>query len=217
MAITLVSKAPSERVDYIWTPAIDAGDTIAGSAVVTRVGGTAVLDSVTVETGNLTVKLWFTLGADGETSEFLGTVNTVGGRVWQESFYLPVNNTSYGPLGATLVRLWPVFAAAPAATVDYWLERASVQAAWADGHGQMLYAAHNLSLSGYGAGAIPAGLTSFKSGAFSATISDKLAGATGFDATVWGREFRALMFLQTGTPRLVTGGGIVDADSYYVQ
>jgi uncharacterized phiE125 gp8 family phage protein len=104
MAIKLTSKAPGERVDYIWSPPLDEGDTITGAATVALVSGTAVNESATVEAGSLTVKLWFTLGADSETSIFSAEIDTVGGRTWQETFYLPVNDTDKYQLSLALVK-----------------------------------------------------------------------------------------------------------------
>ncbi len=104
MAITLVPKAPGERVDYVWSPPIDDGDTIVGAATVNEVSGTANLDSATVLGDSKTVRLWFTLGADGETSRFDAAVTTIGGRTWQETFYLPVVSASKFGLTLALVK-----------------------------------------------------------------------------------------------------------------
>ena len=58
------------------------------------------------------------------------------------------------------------------ATVQIWLEEGQTETAtWSDAtrtRGIMLYAAHRLAEQGLGKGAIPAGVTSFKSGTFSA-------------------------------------------------
>ena len=64
------------------------------------------------------------------------------------------------------------------------------------------YAAHRLAELGIGGGAVPQGVTSFKSGTFSATVSDAVAGLTGFDATVYGREFVALRRAAFAGPRM---------------
>jgi hypothetical protein len=134
MASILTSKAPGERVDYLWTPPVDAGDTVTGSPIITRVSGTANLDSATLQADNLTVKLWFTLGADGETSVFAGQVTTVGGRTWQETFYLPVATTALSVLGAQLALIFPAFVAVAPAQISYWLNRA--RADRRSGHGR---------------------------------------------------------------------------------
>ncbi len=104
MAITLVPKAPGERVDYVWSPPIDDGDTIVGVATVNETSGTANLDSATVLGDSKSVRLWFTLGTDGETSRFDAAVTTIGGRTWQETFYLPVISAAKFGLTLNLVK-----------------------------------------------------------------------------------------------------------------
>lgn len=100
------------------------------------------------------------------------------------------------PDASDLKARYPAFAAVDDATVDVWLADAAQDCvAFPEDYrarAEMAYAAHRLSEIGYGAGAIPAGVTSFKSGTFSATVSDGLASATGFNASVYGREFMAL-------------------------
>lgn len=101
---------------------------------------------------------------------------------------------------------YPGFAAVADATVQVWLDEGGIETAhWPDDNrprAVMLYAAHRLTESGQGNGAIPAGVTSFKSGTFSATVSDGLASRTGFSATTYGREYLALMRRYFGGPRL---------------
>ncbi len=91
---------------------------------------------------------------------------------------------------------YPAFAAVAYASVSYWLDEGdSETATWPDdirARAVMAYAAHKLTETGALTGTVPQGLTSFKSGTFSATVSDSLASLTGFDATVYGREFIAL-------------------------
>jgi len=94
MAIMLASKAPGERIDYFWTPPLDDGDALTSPVTVTRVSGTAVNESATIQLDNLNVRLWFFGGAHGETTKFTAQVETVGGRIWQETFYLPVYTTA---------------------------------------------------------------------------------------------------------------------------
>ncbi|WP_368655950.1 DUF4054 domain-containing protein [Novosphingobium sp. B1] len=45
-------------------------------------------------------------------------------------------------------------------------------------------------------------MTSFKSGTFSASVSDGVASRTGYDATVYGREFKQLARSLFSGPRL---------------
>ena len=90
---------------------------------------------------------------------------------------------------------YPAFATVADATVSAWLaDGDAATGAWPDDprpRAVMLFAAHNLALQGFG-GAIPAGVTSFKSGTFSATVSDGMASRTGLSATSYGRDYLAL-------------------------
>ena len=100
---------------------------------------------------------------------------------------------------------YPAFDAVADATVQAWLDDGDAATGVFpddDRHrAVMLFAAHHLSAQGLGTGAIPAGVTSFKSGTFSATVSDGLASKTGFRSTVYGREYLALA-RQFAGPRL---------------
>lgn len=91
---------------------------------------------------------------------------------------------------------YPAFAATADATIEAWLADGDAGTTnWPDddrARAVMLFAAHNLSIGGQG-GAIPAGVTSFKSGTFSATLSDAAASRTGYSATVYGREYLDLV------------------------
>lgn len=113
------------------------------------------------------------------------------------------------PTAADLKARFPAFAAVADATIDYWLADAArvVDDSWPEatfGPAKMAYAAHMMAELGFlsAGGAIPAGVTSFKSGTFSATVSDKLASATGLDATVYGRQFKAMQRAAFSGPRL---------------
>lgn len=108
------------------------------------------------------------------------------------------------PTPADLKARYPAFADVPDATVQLWLDDAAVDCAlWPDdarARAELTYTAHKLALLGQGAGAVPLGLTSFKSGTFAATVSDGLASLTGFSATVYGREFIAMRRVYFGGP-----------------
>ncbi len=107
---------------------------------------------------------------------------------------------------ADLKAKYPAFAAVADATVDIWLAEAVTECAGfieADrARAEMAYAAHKMALAGLGAGAIPAGVTEFRSGTFSAKVADATASRTGFTATVYGREFMALRRRSFAGPRL---------------
>lgn len=80
--------------------------------------------------------------------------------------------------------------------INYWLTDADdvVGDNWctdiAD-RARLAYTAHALVTNGEAiiAGAIPGGVTSFKSGTFAATIDSQAANRTGYNATSYGREF----------------------------
>lgn len=219
MAAILTSKAPGERVDYIWTPPVDAGDTITGAATVIRASGTANLDSATVQADNLTVKLWFTLGADGETSVFAGQVTTTGGRTWQETFYLPVATTALTLLGSQLARVFPAFAAVAPAQMSYWLTRALLTTTgWTDDHATMLLGCHLMAINGLGtdgvaqiaASGMP-GVKSLTIGPIKADFSDAAAkqmSSGDYDATSYGQQFKKLLLARSA-------GGLVSDSGYY--
>ncbi|UAB76964.1 DUF4054 domain-containing protein [Erythrobacter sp. SCSIO 43205] len=101
---------------------------------------------------------------------------------------------------------YAAFADVASETVQYWLDEADGDTGnWSDEtrpRGVMAYAAHKMAEQGLGTGAMPAGVTSFKSGTFSATVSDAQAGRTGFNSTVYGREFLDLARRNFGGPRL---------------
>ena len=105
---------------------------------------------------------------------------------------------------ATFRALYPAFDAVADATVQAWLDKGETETAnWPDADrddGIMLFTAHRLTTQGLGSGAIPSGVTSFKSGTFSATVSDGLASKTGFAATSYGRDYIALAKRLFGGP-----------------
>lgn len=100
------------------------------------------------------------------------------------------------PTPANLKARYPAFAAVLDATVQSWLTEAATDcAAWPDdlrARAEMALAAHRLVEVGAVSSAVPAGLTSFRSGEFSATVSNAVADRTGFDATIYGREYARL-------------------------
>lgn len=105
------------------------------------------------------------------------------------------------------------FAAVPNETVAYWLTDALriVNDGWGDDAdpAQMALAAHNMALQGLdipGAGRSLAGVSSFKSGTFSVTMTDEVASASargGYASTAYGREFEPMLRRNVGGMRLV--------------
>lgn len=110
------------------------------------------------------------------------------------------------PTLATFRALYPAFAAVADATVEAWIDAGDAETeAWPDDNrasAVMLYAAHKMATQGLGTGVVPAGVTSFKSGTFSATVSDGLASKTGLSATSYGRDYLDLMRRDFGGPIL---------------
>jgi len=119
-----------------------------------------------------------------------------------------------------LKTIFPVFAAVEDATAEYWLTRAArvVDAEWPEDdrdHAQMILTAHLLTLQGLGTGAeaqaAAAGASGFKTMRSGALTLERFgeSGEGGYDATSYGKQFKALLRLIKGGPR-VTGTGYVD-------
>ncbi|MFD0848195.1 DUF4054 domain-containing protein [Sphingosinicella xenopeptidilytica] len=118
------------------------------------------------------------------------------------------------PTPANLKTRYPEFTAVADATVQYWLTDAErfVDASWREADyapALMAVAADSMAKGGLlpgEAGLALTGVSSFKSGTFSANISDAAqtqAAEGGWSATKYGREFKMLMRRNFGGPRLV--------------
>ena len=201
--IVWTAKDPAEIADYTWTPDLDAGDTIASfSASVTT--GTVSIDST--DDTDATGTVWLSGGADKELVLFSLTVTTAGGRTFREGAVLPVFNRAAELLALFRLR-YPAFASVSDGLISYRLYDAltEVDDNWPAPqrtNARLAWSAHKLAEAGSIGGAVPQGVTSFKSGTFSATVSDAVAGLTGFDATVYGREFVALRRVAFAGPRM---------------
>lgn len=197
------AKDPAETLDFTWTVPLDGADTIAAFTA-TVATGTVVKQSAGNSTTQVTI--WLSGGANAETATINLTAITAGGRTFREVAVLPVFDRASVML--TLFRLrYPAFASVADGQIGYWLADALTQVGeeWAEANSdpaKFAWAAHRLVESGTLTSAIPAGLTSFKSGAFSATVSDGLASLTGLSATTYGREFIALRRASFGGPFL---------------
>jgi hypothetical protein len=110
------------------------------------------------------------------------------------------------PTSDDLKERYPAFATVGNDTVDVWLAEAAEECAnWPDdarARAEMAYAAHRMVETGSLASAVPQGLTSFRSGDFSASVSDSVASRSGFATTVYGQEFLRLQRRYFGGPRL---------------
>lgn len=205
MAITVTSKAPDERIAYLWSPPLASGDTITGTPTVTLVTGTASTDGVSL-VGATQVKVFLISGADGETAEFLCECDTLGGETLQETIYLPVNSTAHSTLGAKLVQIFPAFANVPASSIDYWLTESAIVANWGNEQAQMLLAAHYMAINGLGSNPVATGLTSFKSGTVDMKFTEAKANAVGFAQTIYGQQFSTLLRRRHAGPRVISAG-----------
>lgn len=187
------AKDPADVADYTWTPALDVGDTIATFAA-TVTSGTITEDSQSNTITQGTV--WLRGGVDNELAMLTLVVTTAGGRTFREGAVLPVFDRATETLAVFRLK-YPAFAAVSDGLISYRLYEAqtAIGDAWpvdSRMNARTAWAAHKLADAGALSGAVPQGLSSFKSGTFSATVSDSLASLTGYDATVYGREFLQL-------------------------
>lgn len=115
------------------------------------------------------------------------------------------------PTPATLKSRYPAFSGVDDGVVESWLAEAAADCAlFPDSmraRAEMAYAAHRMVEVGAIKSMVPAGVTQFKSGTFSATIADAVAARTGLDATQYGREFKDLRRRAFSGPRLAWAPG----------
>lgn len=190
-------KDPDEVLDYRWEPVIDAGDTIA-SITLSRLSGDVVTDSAAEDATGITLVL--SGGTDG-SNVFRGLASTVGGRTFEEYITLPVVSKPDAGLVASLKARYPAFAAVDAATIAYWLTDADrYVGAWGDDRdvGLMSIAARNMVAakvagiaSSDASGLGGSGVTSFRSGSFSAQITEDAA--NGKLTGLWDDDWAALV------------------------
>lgn len=121
------------------------------------------------------------------------------------------------PTKAEFIALYPAFATITDPQFDAWLPKAEQRIGTNYGDyqrdGTELMLAHLLSLNGIGvssalAGIVATGATSFKSGQFSASISESVAAQRakgGYAATTYGQQLADLQRRLFGGPRLSMG------------
>ena len=127
------------------------------------------------------------------------------------------------PTAADLRARWPAFAAVDDATIDYWLTDAHrfVDQSWSEqdyGPALIAVAAHNMSRAGVAgiaggdvASIAASGVTSFKSGTFSAQVSDKVAekaASDDWDSTRYGAEYLILLRRNKAGARVTAPGHV---------
>lgn len=199
------AKDPVEELDYSWDVPLDGSDTIASFTAAVSSGTIVKGDDGKTDTR---VTVWFTGGVADELATVNLTATTTGGRTFREVAVLPIIDRASQMLAMFRLR-YPGFVAASDGQIGYWLADAGKQVgtSWIEAtrdDAKLAWAAHQLIANGIVkvAGAIPAGVTSFKSGTFSAQVSDAVAAQQGLDATIYGREFKRLQRVNFGGPRL---------------
>jgi hypothetical protein len=198
------AKDPADIADYTWQPSLDTGDTIATfTAVVTS--GTVTQPEIATHNGQIGA-VWLAGGIDAELAIITLTVTTNGGRVFKDAAVVPVFSHATEALAIFRLR-YPEFASTLDGQVSYWLYDGLTMAAdWTERDAAITaYAAHQIAMAANNAaiGALPMGVTSFKSGVFSAEISDTKR--TGFSATNYGVDFLAIATRCIGGIHLVSG------------
>lgn len=222
------SKDPDEKLDYSHDFALDldVGETLVAGSSIIIVNAAGVSEWKPQEIGDTFVKIWLQGGTEGETANFTAHAVTSAGRIFEEEdILLPIFSGIepvlypggyVAPTPANLIALYPEFGEVSPITIQANLDKAarSVDESWFEGDfgaGRMALAAHFMALSGLGtspeAAAIKAGIVGFKSmasGSVRLERSDKAANSSGFDATSYGAEFKRLLRVNKGGPR-VTG------------
>lgn len=198
-------KTPDAVLDYLYDIPLDEGDTVSSYSIAVLAGSVAI-DSHSRDEDKVTATL--SGGLDGETTVFQVKWTTAAAREDDAIITLAVVGLqNFEPRIAELRAMFPAFVSVPDATIALWLRKSDLLVlGWpeADQNDGALYlAAHNMASLGLGKGTAPQGVTSFKSGTFSVTVSDKAASATGYDATIYGRQYLEMCRRIFGGVRLV--------------
>lgn len=188
--IALTGKSPAEVASYTIPATLADGDSVA-TAVATVSTGTAVIDSQAASLTGITLQM--SGGAVDETTFISITFTTVNGLTDTETAVLPVFDGA-SELLAEFRLCFPELASLDDGQVSFFISKAGDHANWPEecrNRARITLAAHRLTetagaLSGGGA---PKGVTSFKSGTFSATWDSTVANRTGFDSSIYGRQY----------------------------
>jgi hypothetical protein len=196
------AKDPDTVADFVWNPRLDAGDEIASITVAVAEGAVVIDSSDHDET---LATLWLSGGTDGETCLISLLAITDDGREFADTAAIQIVAKSDETLAAFRLR-YPAFVNVPDEAIDYWIADAArvVDTSWVEGDispAKFAHAAHMMAETGVLSGKIPAGVTSFKSGTFSATIAESIASAEGYRSTVYGRQFLVLRRANLSGPR----------------
>ncbi len=225
------AKDPQAVLDYSYTIPLEAGDAVA-SHTFEKLSGDVVIDS----SGRLgaVVTAWLSGGTEGEISTFRVAWITSAGRADDEEISIAIASNANLLLdtddadAAALKAAFPKFAAVADPTIEFWLTRArrAVDDSWCEDDrqmGEMLLAAHYLTLEGFGTGAEAqlaaegmAGMQQIRSGQLalqkSGAMADAAAGS--LDSTSYGQRYLELLRQNRGGPRVAPTGALPDALLY---
>lgn len=224
------AKDPDEELDYSHDFALDLaeGETLLPASGFTVVNAAGTTEPKAQEVGDTFIKIWLADGTDGQQAVFTARGVTTADRTFEETILLPIVSTFapvlypggyVAPTPANLIALYPEFADVSPITIQANLDKAAraVDESWTEGDfgaGRMAFAAHFMAMSGLGSSpeamAVKSGLAGFKSmasGSVKLERSDKAANASSFAATSYGQEYRRLLFVNKGGPR-VTGTAV---------
>jgi hypothetical protein len=208
------AKDPNEILDYSWTVALDAGDSITAHTA-TIVSGTATIQSSSAASGKVTA--FITGGVDGQSVVIEMRATTAGGRVFEHSGQISIISSA-NAFEVAFKAAYPAFADTPREAIAYWHDRALrvVDARFGDdqSHAAMLLTAHYLTIQGQGESAEAqrhakfGGATSIKSGTLSINWDSSAGQApkSRFEATRYGLEFLPLLRSYCGGPRITATG-----------
>ena len=134
------------------------------------------------------------------------------------------------PTAADLIARYPAFADVPTATIDVHIADAAataVDTSWSEASyapAIAAFAAHRMTLLDIGvhgdvAGFLGKGVTRIRTGNFDASFSEGRVAATSsgaLDATRYGQEYKRLLKMEKGGPRVVpAGAGVGDFGHIY--
>lgn len=224
------AKDPNAVLDFVYDIPLDEGDSVV-SYDLALTEGDVVIDSESRDGARVTV--WLSGGTVGTANLFAISWVTAAGREDDDTISLAIRDDTAadGYVDATAADLkaaYPRFADVTDSVVEFWLERArrSVDTSWTQDDyamGQMLLAAHLMTLEGIGSGTEAelnaqgmGDFDSVRSGSFSFTRGKNSSGAASgtLKSTGYGRQFYALARANRGGARATSGGVIPDSSLY---
>ncbi len=196
------AKDPAEVLDFSWTVPLDPDDFIGTFTASLSSGSVALGIQDQTETVGI---VWISGGAADELAYVNLRAVTDAGRTFRDVAVLPLIDRASAVLADFRLR-YPAFVSIADGPIGFWLAKAGAEVGdtWPEDvrtEAKGAWAAHKLMESGV-LQSMPSGVTSFKSADFSASFSDAVAGRTGYDSTIYGREFKRLQRRCFGGPRL---------------